>query len=210
MVTATAPAAGDGVSTTPPTPRKAKPRKKRSLCKLPLEVMKKLDQDTPLTYHAVLDHGGDVTHWKRWLRDRQKHRWDSPEDHYRYVVAINDLEGCRAVDNHRRRQKLKDYSFFHGDRLWDADRRRMVAAMRAHGTPTDSEVTVRREQVTRNYNGEFIVEERYRFLTECPVAEHMLACLGDDIDMLRAEAATTVMEACGVVVERAYPAECGC
>jgi hypothetical protein len=203
-------AASGVVNTTPAALDKSKPKKKRPVCKLPLEVMKKLDQVTPLTYQAVLEHGGVVTHWKGWLRHLFAHRWDSQEDRYRYVVAINDPQGCVAVGAHRRRQELKRYEFLNRVDIGEADRRRMVAAMNTHGIPKGSKVTVSRDLVTGDYSGEFIVEERYRFSTDCPVAKQMLASIGDVVGMLRAESAIMMMERYGVLVARQYPARCGC
>jgi hypothetical protein len=188
---------------------KPKPKKKRSVSKLPLKVMRRIDQEIgPLTYQMVLDHGGTVAHWKRWLRHLDSHRLDSQEDRYRWVVAKNDPQGSVAVDAHQRRQELKAYEFLHGADPGAADRRRMVAAMNAHGTPIGSKVTVSRVLVPgdREWDGTFFWEESYRFLTDCPVAEQMLASLSDDMGMLRAESAIRLMEAYGVVVDREYPA----
>lgn len=185
---------------------KPKPKKKRSVCKLPLKVMKRIDQEIgPLTYQMVLDHGGTVIHWKRWIRylRRDDRTVRSKEDHYKLVVAETDPQGSIALDAHRRRQELKSYEYLNGE-VGAADRSRMVAAMSAHGIPTGSKVTVSRVLVTHNYNGEFIDEERYGFSTDCPKAKHMLACLGDDIDMLRAESAIRLMGAYGIVVDRRY------
>jgi hypothetical protein len=193
------PAMGGVVSTAPSTLHKSKPKKKRPQCKLPLKVMKRLDQVTPLTYQTVLAHGGDVTHWKRWLRHLHSHRLDSQEDRYRWVVASNNPQGSVAVDAHQRRQELKAYEFLHRADPGAADRRRMVAAMNAHGTPTGSKVTVSRVLVPGDYEcGTFSFQECYRFSTDCPVAEQMLASLGDVIGMLRAESAIRLMEAYGV------------
>jgi hypothetical protein len=200
------PAMGGVVSITPSTLHKSKPKKKRPPCKLPLKVMKRLDQVTSLTYQTVLDHGGDVTHWKRWLRHLDSHRLDSQEDRYRWVVAKNDPQGSVAVDAHQRRQELKAYEFLHGADPGAADRRRMVAAMNAHGIPRGSEVTVELVRVAAVVDYEHVWVESYRFSTDCPVAEQMLASLGDVIGMLRAESAIRLMEAYGVLVDREYPA----
>jgi hypothetical protein len=192
---------------------KPKPKKKRSVCKLPLKVMKRIDQEIgPLTYQMVLDHGGTVSHWKRWIGDLQQddRTVRSKEDHYKLVVAETDPQGSIALDAHRRRQELKAYEFLHRADPGEADRRPMVAAMLAHGIPTKSKVTVRREWVTCDYHGEFIVEECYRFSTDCPVGEHMLASLGDVIGMLRAESAIRLMEAYGVLVDRRHSPGCRC
>ena len=193
---------------------KTKPKKKRSVCKLPLKVMKRIDQEIgPLTYQMVLDHGGTVRHWKRWIgylqRDDRTVR--SKEDHYKLVVTETDPQGSIALDAHRRRQELKAYEFLHGaDPAGAADRRRMAAAMNAYGTPTGSKVTVSRVLVPCDYEcGTFSFQECYRFSTVCPVAEQMLASLGDVIGMLRAESAIRMMEEYGVLVDREYLARCG-
>jgi hypothetical protein len=189
---------------------KPKPKKKRSVCKLPLKVMKKIDQEIgPLTYQMVLDHGGTVIQWKRWIgylqRDDRTVR--SKEDHYKLLVAETDPQGSSALDAYRRRQKLKSYEYLNGE-VGAVDRKRMVAVMNTHhGIPRGSKVTVKRVLVPSGYDYDCTpYEESYRFSTHCPVAEQMLASLGDDIDMLRGESAIRLMEAYGVRVNREYPA----
>jgi hypothetical protein len=176
--------------------------------------MKRIDQEIgPLTYQMVLDHGGTVSHWKRWIGYLQQddRTVRSKEDHYKLVVAETDPQGSIALDAHRRRQELEAHEFLHRADPGEADRRRMVAAMRAHGTPTGSKVTVTRVLVPGDYEGRtFSFQECYRFSTDCPVAERMLASLGDVIGMLRAESAIRVMEAYGVLVDRQYPPGCWC
>ena len=78
--------------------------------------------------------------------------------------------------------------------------------MNAHGTPVGSKVTVTRVLVPGDYewDGTFSWQECYRFSTDCPVVEQMLASLGDAIGTLRAESAIRLMEAYGVLVDREY------
>ncbi len=201
----TAPAMEGVVSSTPLTLHKFKPRKsKKPPCKLPLKVMKMLDQVTHLTYQTVLDHGGDVTHWKRWLRHLDAHRLDSKEDRYRWVVAKTDPQGSVAVDAHQRRQELKAYEFLHRADPGAADRRRMVAAMKEFGIP--STVTVNRVFVKGNWDpGGYEMVEAFSFTSTCPIAQETLAALNEEFDGTdhqRAEAAIRTMEAYGVNVIR--------
>jgi hypothetical protein len=151
---------GGVVSTQNPDQGKCKPKKKKPTCKLPMKTMKKLDQVTSLTYQTVLDHGGDTTHWKRWLRHLDSHRLDSQEDRYRWVVAKNDPQGSVAVDAHQRRQELKTYEYLNRKDPGEADRRRMLAA----GIPSGTTVTVRRVWVPGNYeyDGSYELVEAYR------------------------------------------------
>ena len=197
------------VTSEPPTvvsqPVPVGPKKKRPHCKLPLAVMKKLDEVTSLTYQTVLDQGGDVTHWKRWLHHLDSHRLGSQGDRYRWVVAKNDPQGSVAVDAHQRRQELKAYEFLHGADPGAADRRRMVAAMNDHGIP--STVTVSRVWVPGNYDydGSYELVAAYRFTSSCPVATKTLAALREEFDgtdQMRAEAAIRLMEVYGVHVIR--------
>jgi hypothetical protein len=123
------------------------------------------------------------------------------------VVAETDPQGSIALDAYRRRQKLKSYEYLNGE-VGAADRKRMVAVMNTHhGIPRGSKVTVKRVLVPSGYDYDCTrYEECYRFSTHCPVAEQMLASLGDDIDMLRGESAIRLMEVYGVLVDREYPA----
>jgi hypothetical protein len=196
------PFAMGGAVSNPKSPP-AKPPKAKPPCKLPLKVMKRIDLAIGLSYQTVLDHGGDVTHWKRWLRHLDRHRLDSQEARYRWVVAKNDPQGSVAVEAHQRRQELETHEFLNRADPGAADRKRMVAAMKAHGSPTGSKVTVSLVFVPGDHEWDGW-QERYRFATECPVVEQMLASLGDVMGMLRAESAIRLMEAYGVLVDREY------
>lgn len=199
-----APAMGGSVSKHCGHPTRYK--QKKPPCKLPFKVMKRLDQDHPLTYQTVLDHGGDVTHWKRWLRHLESRHRDSQQDRYRWVVAKNDPQGAVAVDAHQRRQELKAYEFLNRADPGAADRRRMVSVMRAHGgVPSGSKVTVSRVLMPDyDYGPDCYIfpKECYSFSTDCPVVQQMLACFPGPVDVLRGESAIRLMETYGVLVER--------
>jgi hypothetical protein len=195
------------VSITPSTLHKSKPKKKRPPCKLPLKVMKMIDQEIgPLTYQMVLDHGGDLAHWRRWLTylQRQHKQLGTRESRYRLRFAELDPQGSVALDAHSRRQELESHEYLNRCDPGKADRGRMVAAMNEYGIP--SAVTVSRVRVPGNFDhNSYELVEAFSFTSTCPIAQKTLAALNEEFDRtdhLRAEAAIRTMEAYGVNVIR--------